>query len=61
MDLPEQPERQREVATQALQPMVEGRDVVGDLAHVLERDARDLVALEQQEVRVRGLRALDLR
>ena len=41
--------------------MLDRRDVVRNLGHVVEFDRRRLVIFEQQEVRQRGLRALDLR
>ena len=43
------------------QAMVHRGDVVGYLPHVVERNERNLLVLEQQQVRQGGLGALDLR
>src|ERR1039458_1290046 len=41
--------------------MIEGSDVVGDLPHVIERNARGLGILIKQQVGERGLRSLNVR
>ncbi len=41
--------------------MLDRRDVVRDLGHVVEFDRRRFMIFEQQQVGQRGLRALDLR
>lgn len=60
VNLAEQPVRQREPLPQARQPVLESSDVVGNLDHVVERDAGGFVELEEQEVRQRRLRPFDL-
>ena len=59
VDLPEQPQRQRQPFLQQAQAMVEGRDIVADLPHVIQRHTRFLIQLEQQQVRQRRLGPLD--
>ncbi len=44
---------------QPAQPMAEGRDIVTDLPHVIQRHARLLVQLEQEQVREWRLRSLE--
>jgi hypothetical protein len=61
VDLADQAVREREALTQPGEPMVQGRDVVRDLDHLVERHTRCFVQLEEQEVRERRLRPLDLR
>src|SRR5690606_6737415 len=59
---PDQAQGQREVVlAQAPEAVVERGDVVGHLLHVVQRHARRFFQLEQQQVRQRGLGALDLR
>jgi hypothetical protein len=59
--LADQPEGQGKPAAQALHAMFDGRDIVRDFAHIVDGNLWDLVAFEQQQVRQRRLRALDLR
>jgi hypothetical protein len=59
--LAEQARAQRQPAAQILQTAFERRDAAADLARILHRHAGLLVDLVQQQVRQRGLRALDLR
>ena len=59
VDLPEQPQRQRQPVCQQAQAVVERRDIVADLPYVIQRDARLLIQLEQQQVRKRRLGPLD--
>jgi hypothetical protein len=51
VQLADQAIRERKALAQPRQPMVESRNVVGDFDHVVERHARRLLQLEQQEVR----------
>ena len=52
---------QRQSFAQAHDAVLERGDVVGYFHYIIQRDARRLVELEQQQVRERRLRALDLR
>ena len=61
MDLADQAKRQWKVLAQAAQAVVHRGNVVGDLARVVDRDARGFLRLVQQQVGQGGLRALDLR
>ena len=58
MDLADEPVGQREAPAEAGQAVFEGRHVVGDLDHVVERHSRRLVELEEQQVGQGGLRPL---
>lgn len=60
MDLAYQSQRKREPAAEALYPMVKRGHVVRHLAHVVERDAGYLVALEEEEIGKPRLRPFDL-
>src|SRR5690606_909635 len=60
MDLANQAARERESLTQAGQAVVERCDVGRDFDDVVERDAGRFLQLEQEQVRERRLRALDL-
>jgi len=61
VNLPDQPEAQREVAAQPFEAVIHRGHVARHLLYVVERDARRRVVLEKQQVRERGLRPLDLR
>src|SRR5688572_1688484 len=60
VDLADQPARQGKASAQTLEAMVERPDIVRDLDHVLQGNAGRLLQLEEEEIRERGLRALDL-
>jgi hypothetical protein len=49
-----------EVPTQAPNAMIQGGYVVRDLLYIIQRDPGDLIEFEEQEVRERRLRPLDL-
>lgn len=61
MHLSDETKRKRKALPQSLQAVLHRRDVVRDLRDVVDRHVRDLVALEQEQIGQRGLRALDLR
>ena len=61
VDLTNEAVRERKAFPQSGEPMFQSRDVVRDLDDVVERHARRLVELEEEQVRERRLRALDLR
>lgn len=50
----EQPERQRQSLFQKTHAMIEGRDIVADLAYVIKRYPWFLIQLIQQQVRQRS-------
>ena len=60
MDLPDEPQADGQFL-EPFDPVLESGHVVQDLAHIPLRHAGSLRALEQQQVREGGLRALDLR
>jgi hypothetical protein len=60
VDFADEPVREREALTQTPQAVLQCRDVVGDLDHIADRHARRFLQLEEEEVRQRGLCALDL-
>lgn len=60
MDLTNEPIAQREPTVESFQSMVQSLDVVGRLLNVTDRDARGNILLEQEQIRERGLRSLDL-
>ncbi len=59
MDLAEEPQRQRQPSFQQAQTMIQGSNIVADLPHLIQRDARFLIQLEQQQVGQGGLGPLD--
>ncbi len=61
VDLAYQPVGEREPRSQSGKPVVESGDVVGDLRDVADGRAGQFLQLEEQEVRQRRLRPLDLR
>ena len=60
VDLADQAVRQRKPLPQPAQTVFEGGHVVRDFAHVVERNPRRLLHLEEQEVGQRRLRSFDL-
>jgi len=60
VDLADEVIGERKASPQARDPVLESRDVVRDLDHVIERHARRFVQLKEQQVRERGLRPFDL-
>jgi hypothetical protein len=61
VDLANEPVGERESLAEPPEPMVHGRDVVRDFCHIIQRHTGSLFQLEEEEIRERGLRALDLR
>jgi hypothetical protein len=60
VNLANEPYAQREALAQACETMLERRNVVRDLDHLVDRDARCLLHLEEEQVREGRLRAFDL-
>ena len=61
VDLADEPEREREPLLQPGEPVVEGRDVARHLGDIVERNARRVRTLVEQQVAQRRLRPFDLR
>ena len=60
VDLTDETQAEGEALFESLQPVVQGRDVVGHLHHIVEGDPRGVLVLVGEEVREGGLRPLDL-
>lgn len=60
MDLADETVRERKPLADAGEPVIQGRDVVRHLHDVVERNTRQFIELEEQEVRQRRLGAFDL-
>ena len=60
MDLPNEPERQREFG-QTFQAMTHSRDIAGDFLDIVQRNSRSFVVLEEQKVIKARLGSFDLR
>ena len=60
MHLTDQSVREREPLPKPRHAMLQSQDIVGDLDHVVEGSAGGVIEFKEQEVRERGLGALDL-
>ena len=60
MDLPDEPQGKRKAPAKPLEAMVQRGDVVGDFLDVVQRTARHLVILKEEQVGKRRLSPLDL-
>ena len=61
MNFPDEAKGERKSVPHALQTMIQGRHVVGDFLHIVQRYARRLCVLVEQQVGERRLRPLNLR
>jgi hypothetical protein len=60
MDIPNKAEGERKAIAHPLETVIQGRHIVRNLLHIIQRDAGRLRVLIEKQVRERRLRALNL-